>query len=124
MIRREAVDEHGLPSAHFFIWVDDVEYTGRILREGAGYMVPESIAWHWTPEAHDTLSDKRGLFYYRVRNELWLLRGSSFQKLERVPIIVAYLRALITYLRRNPSKMRALRTIARGLRDGMRGDPR
>jgi rhamnopyranosyl-N-acetylglucosaminyl-diphospho-decaprenol beta-1,3/1,4-galactofuranosyltransferase len=123
MIRREAVDEHGLPPAHFFIWFDDVEYTGRVLRDGTGYMVPESIAWHWTPAAYNPVTDARGRFYYEARNHLWLLRGSSFRGLERFHYAVAYVRALISYLRRSPSKSSALRTVGRGIRDGLRRPP-
>ena len=123
MIRREAVDEHGLPPAHFFIWSDDLEYTGRILREGAGYMVPESLAWHWTPEPHDIITDPHGRFYYRVRNELWLLRGPGFQGMERVSFALGYLRILAIYVKRNRNNPEALRTVVRGIRDGLRKPP-
>jgi rhamnopyranosyl-N-acetylglucosaminyl-diphospho-decaprenol beta-1,3/1,4-galactofuranosyltransferase len=123
MIRREAVDEHGLPPAHFFVWSDDRQYIGGVLRNGTGYVVPESIAWHWTPEAHDTVTDTRGRFYYRARNQLWVLRGSSFQGVDRVFGLVGYVKGVITYVRRSPSKSRALRTVGRGIRDGLRRPP-
>jgi GT2 family glycosyltransferase len=123
MVHRDAVAEHGLPPAHYFVWLDDMEYTGRVLRDRIGYMVPESLVWHWTPHAYDTLTDARERFYYKARNHLWLLRGSSFGGLERVRYGIAYLRALVTYLRRSPSKSRALRTAARGIRDGLRRQP-
>jgi rhamnopyranosyl-N-acetylglucosaminyl-diphospho-decaprenol beta-1,3/1,4-galactofuranosyltransferase len=123
MISRDAVAEHGLPAAPFFVWLDDMEYTGRVLRDGAGYMVPESVAWHWTPQPYDTLTDARERFYYKARNHLWLLRGSSFRGVERVGYAIAYLRALVTYLQRSPSKPAALRTAGRGIRDGLRRQP-
>jgi rhamnopyranosyl-N-acetylglucosaminyl-diphospho-decaprenol beta-1,3/1,4-galactofuranosyltransferase len=123
MIGRDAVAEHGLPAAPFFVWLDDMEYTGRVLRDGAGYMVPESVAWHWTPQPYDTLTDARECFYFKARNHLWLLRGPSFRGVERVGYAIAYLRALVIYLRRSPSKPAALRTAGRGIRDGLRRQP-
>jgi GT2 family glycosyltransferase len=123
MVSREAVAEHGVPPAHFFVWLDDMEYTGRILRNGAGYMVPESLAWHWTPKPYDTLTDARERFYFKARNHLWLLRGSSFRGVEWVGYAIAYLRALVTYMRRSESKPSALRTAGRGIRDGLRRRP-
>ena len=120
MIRRDAVAAHGLPPADFFVWLDDMEYTGRILRDEPGYMVPESLAWHWTPQAYDTLTDARERFYYKARNHLWLLRGPSFGGVERLGYAASYVRALLSYLRGSPSKGAALRTAGRGIRDGLR----
>jgi GT2 family glycosyltransferase len=123
MVHRDAVAEHGLPPTHYFVWLDDMEYTGRILRDHTGYMVPESIASHWTPQPYDTLTDARERFYFKARNHLWLLRGPSFGGVERVGYAISYLRALVTYLRRSPSTIAALRTAGRGIRDGLRRQP-
>ena len=44
LYHRDAVDRHGLPLKHYFIWSDDIEFTARILRrEDAGYLVPGSV---------------------------------------------------------------------------------
>lgn len=123
MVHRSAVDRHGLPPAHFFIWSDDPEYLGGILRESTGYVVPDSVAWHWTPEPHDTLTDTRDRFYFRVRNLVWHLRGSSFQGLERLFRADASLRLMARYVARSDSKPRAVATVARGIRDGLRKPP-
>jgi GT2 family glycosyltransferase len=123
LIRREAVADHGLPRADFFVWLDDMEYTGRLLRDGVGYMVPESTAWHWTPEPYDTLTDARERFYFKARNQLWLLRGSSFAGVERLDYAISYVRALALYLKRSSNTGQALRTAARGIRDGLRRQP-
>ena len=58
-----------------------------------------------------------------TRNHLWLLRGSSFGGVERAGYALAYVRALATYLWQSPSKPAALRTAARGIRDGLRRQP-
>lgn len=123
MIHRDAVTEHGLPPAHYFIWLDDMAYTGRVLRHAHGYLVPESVVWHWTPQPYSTLSDARDRFYYKARNHLWLLRGDSFAGLERAGYAAAYLRAIATYVRTSPDRGRALATTARGIRDGLRREP-
>jgi rhamnopyranosyl-N-acetylglucosaminyl-diphospho-decaprenol beta-1,3/1,4-galactofuranosyltransferase len=123
MVHRDAVTEHGVPPAHYFVWLDDMEYTGRVLRRGAGYMVPASRVWHWTPRAYDTIVDSRERFYYKARNHLWLLRGESFGGLEWFAYAWSYLRALATYVGRSPSRRRALATAARGVRDGLKGQP-
>jgi rhamnopyranosyl-N-acetylglucosaminyl-diphospho-decaprenol beta-1,3/1,4-galactofuranosyltransferase len=123
MVSRGAVAEHGLPPAHFFVWLDDMEYTGRLLRDRSGYMVPESIAWHWTPKPYDTLTDARERFYFKARNHLWLLRGSSFRGLERAGYAAAFVQALLTYVSQSQRKPEALRTAARGIRDGLRRPP-
>jgi GT2 family glycosyltransferase len=124
LIRRNAVADFGLPPAHFFVWLDDIEYTGRVLREGDGYLVPESVAWHWTPKPHNTLSDARERFYYKARNHLWLLRGDAFGGLEWFGYAVAYVRGLVVYLRTSTDRRAALATAWRGVRDGLRPIPR
>lgn len=123
LVRSDAVVEHGLPRSHYFVWLDDIEYTARLLRDANGYLAPESGVVHWTPRASDTLSDTRGRFYFKVRNHLWLLRGSSFTGLERVRYSRAWIKAIAAYLRQSSPRPQALRTVLRGLRDGMRREP-
>ncbi len=124
MVHRTAVERHGFPLPHYFIWLDDMEYSSRVLRDAHGYMVPESTAYHWTPKAYDTLTDDtRGRFYFKVRNHVWLLRGSSFRGLERAGYARSLGRACVAYVRRSPARGRAARTVLRGLRDGLRHAP-
>lgn len=122
MLRRECVDRFGLPLAHYFIWTDDVEYTSRILRAEAGYLVPESRVYHWTPKAHTAVTDAGPRFYYHVRNSLLLLRGTSLTGVERLDYGRYWVKSLIAYVRAHAREPGALKTVARGLRDGLR-DP-
>lgn len=119
MVHRDAIDRHGLPHGEYFIWLDDIEYTGRILREGHGYIVPESHVCHWTPRAYDTATDTRERFYFKVRNHLWLLRGPSFGGLERAQYARSLAVTVTRYLRASRPRRRALAAVARGLRDGL-----
>lgn len=124
MVHRDAVARHGLPPGHYFVWLDDIQYTARILRTEHGYIVPDSTALHWTPRAYDTVTDARDRFYLKVRNQLWLLRGSSFGGIERLEYARAGARGVATYLKRSPDKARALRTVLKGVRDGLGREPR
>jgi len=125
MVRREALLEHGFHPEHYRIWIDDFEWTGRILRDGVGYLVPESVTLHNTEHARDTVTDARGRFYYKVRNHLWLLRaGRAFGGLERLDYAYALLRATRRYIGESADRREALLTVARGLRDGLRPEPR
>jgi GT2 family glycosyltransferase len=119
MVTRDAVAEHGGPQESFFVWLDDMEYTGRLLRDRTGYMVPESVAWHWTPQPYDTITDARERFYFKARNHVWLLRGPSFRGIERVGYGIALVRATMTYVRNSSSRRAALMTAGRGFRDGL-----
>jgi rhamnopyranosyl-N-acetylglucosaminyl-diphospho-decaprenol beta-1,3/1,4-galactofuranosyltransferase len=124
MVHRDAVQRHGLPPGHYFVWLDDIEYTARILRHEHGYVVPDSVALHWTPQPYNTVTDSRERFYFKVRNQLWLLRGSSFGGRERLGYGLSWLRGIAEYLRRSPSRGDAVRTVLKGLRDGLRREPR
>jgi rhamnopyranosyl-N-acetylglucosaminyl-diphospho-decaprenol beta-1,3/1,4-galactofuranosyltransferase len=123
MVHRDAVARHGLPPGHYFVWLDDIQYTARILRHGDGYMVPESTAFHWTPKAYDTVTDSRDRFYLKVRNHLWLLRGPSFGGLEWIGYARSLAGGIGAYLRRSDDKPRALAAVLRGVRDGLRREP-
>lgn len=123
LVHRAAVAEHGLPPGHFFVWLDDIRFTARVLRDDHGYMVPESVAWHWTTAPYSTLTDSRERFYYKARNHLWVLRSDSFAGVERLLYSRAYIEALVSYLRHSPDRREAMRTTWRGVRDGLRREP-
>jgi GT2 family glycosyltransferase len=123
MVHREAVDRHGWPPGHYFVWLDDIQYTARILRREQGYIAPESTALHWTPRPYDTVTDARERFYFKVRNQLWLLRGPSFRGIERLEYAASLARGIATYLRRSSDKPAAVRTVVAGARAGLGREP-
>lgn len=123
-VRREAIDRFGLPLSHYFLWSDDVEFTSRILRDEPGYLVPESRVYHWTREPHTAVSASGDRFYYHVRNVLLLLRGTSLEWVERLDFGRYYVRTLREYVRTRRPRRAALALVARGLRDGLRGEVR
>ena len=120
LLHREVVDRHGLPLKHFFIWSDDIEYTGRVLDEGYGYLVPTSVALHKTETAHTALSAPPERFYFHVRNTLYILRGGGRPPRDKLFFAWVLVQSVALYLARRPSGAGA---VLRGLRDGLRPQP-
>lgn len=85
LLSGEDVRRLGLPYADYFIWSDDFEHTGRLLRRGRGLHVPDSVVEHRTARFGDAQSNPGNRFYYDVRNRTWaLLRTTSFTPSEKV----------------------------------------
>lgn len=79
-VRARAVASHGLPWADYFIWGDDTEYSARVLRDGTGLQIPQSVVEHHTRRFGSWQSDPGERFYFDVRNKLWLFwRSGSFR---------------------------------------------
>lgn len=116
---------HGLPYADYFIWGDDSEYSGRLLRDGRGLQVGGSVVEHRTAAFGSWQSDPGDRFYYEVRNKTWVyLRSGSFRVHERVlyggSAVLGWVRSVL----RSSDRERLLRGGARGLRDALRAGPR
>ena len=123
-LHRESIDRFGLPQEHYFIWADDVEFTARVLRDEPGYLVPDSVVYHWTPTPHPPADPTSDRFYYHARNSLFLLRGSALKPIERLDYGRYYLRSVAGYLRANKRNPRRLKLLGRALRDGLLGATR
>lgn len=119
LVRRAAIDRHGLPLRHFFIWSDDLEFTARILRHEVGYVVPDSVVEHRTKEAHTAVSSSGERFYFHVRNTLFMVRGSAWNGVEKATLVYLLAATTVAYLRAAGGRRRALQVVARGLRDGL-----
>lgn len=75
LVTREAVHACGLPSANFFIWYDDAEYTQRLTKFRPGIFVPESKVNHMLPQNRgvnfgDVTEANLWKFEYGVRNQI------------------------------------------------------
>jgi rhamnopyranosyl-N-acetylglucosaminyl-diphospho-decaprenol beta-1,3/1,4-galactofuranosyltransferase len=85
LLGAEEIRRLGLPNAEYFIWSDDFEHTGRLLRDGHGLHVPGSVVEHRTKTFANAQASPGGRFYYDVRNRLWaLLRTDSFTTKEKI----------------------------------------
>jgi len=124
LLHSRAVEEFGLPLEHFFMWSDDIEYTGRILREGPrGYLVPGSVAVHKTKVAHTATIEGGPRFYYHVRNFLYMLRGSAWTPMEKLSLSFTLCSTIVLYLARAGFGRDSVKTVLRGLRDGVKPVP-
>lgn len=78
LISSQAVFEVGLPIKEFFIWCDDIEYTGRISEAGyTCYYTEQSIVLHKTssnyyPSIDQAPANAAWRFYYQARNTCYL----------------------------------------------------
>lgn len=119
LVHRSAVERYGLPLKRFFIWSDDIEYTGRILQTETGYLVPTSVVEHRTANAHTAMSAPPERFYYHVRNTLFMIRGPGRRLRERIILIWVLLGSVVQYMSATEAKRRTLGFIVRGARDGL-----
>ena len=122
LVHRGAVDRHGLPLKHFFIWSDDIDYTGRILSAEPGYLVPTSVVVHKTATRSTTLAASPERFYFHVRNTLFIIRGPGRGPREKLVFAWLLVYSVLNYLRRQPTAA-AGAAILRGVRDGLRPLP-
>ena len=124
LVHRSAIDELGLPHKHFFIWSDDIEYTARVTRRRAGYLVPRSVVVHKTKFAHTAVTGTGGRFYYHVRNSIYMLRGQrTWTNQEKLSVLWFLLKTTSEYLRLNRFRAENVIVVLRGVRDGVRPVP-
>ena len=122
LIHRDVVDRHGLPLKPYFMWSDDIEYTGRVLLTERGYLVPGSVALHDTETAHTAMSSPPDRFYFHVRNTLFIIRGPGRSPRDKLIFVWVLISSVVEYLGRHPDGA-SLAAIARGVRDGLRRAP-
>src|SRR4051812_18181236 len=122
-VHRDAVSELGLPNGGFFIWVDDVEFTARVLREHAGYAVPSSVVVHKSSTRGAVHSGER--YYYAIRNTMWLLRSGALRgdRATWSRFAMSLVDGIPVYLRVNRFSPTAVRTVVRAVADGFREIP-
>jgi GT2 family glycosyltransferase len=125
LVRADAVREHGLPIADYFIWNDDFEYSMRLLRRSRGLFVPGSVVVHKTVKLGATDVDPGARFYYEVRNKVWLIRlARGLSPAEKVLYTGSSLLRWARTFRASADRPLLLTGLRSGLRDGFRGRPR
>ncbi len=75
LVDRRAIVRHGGPRPDFFAGGDDLEWTGRVLRDQAGYLVPQSIVTRTAAPVLDR--------HAYTRNRVRILRGDGWSGQER-----------------------------------------
>lgn len=83
LIKREVIEEVGLPLKDFFVWAEDIEYTNRMTENNfLGLYVGDSIVFHETEKNYSSnilLDDVNHILKYSfgIRNNLYLIKKRS-----------------------------------------------
>jgi GT2 family glycosyltransferase len=118
LVHRSVVERHGLPLKDYFLWEDDIEWTGRILRDGFGVLVPDSVVCHKTPSNPSTTADAGPRFYYEIRNKIWMLRYSdAYRPMEKLRFALTLVVDTFRFLKRQPVA-KGVSVVVRGLLAG------
>lgn len=78
-LKRETIEQYGLPISEFFIWSDDLEYSRRISINQPGYFIPQSRVLHAMGNNEKVGIEKDGKerlwrYNYLYRNEVYVFR--------------------------------------------------
>lgn len=131
LVPSKIVREVGLPYREFFIWVDDAEFTSRIVKAGyKGYFTTSSVVVHKTATNYGAsiktaTPESAWKFYYYMRNGIFASRGEK-------PWIVWFFKHLnhlrldIHRTRNMDPKLKTLlkKNLWRGFVDGLTFSPR
>lgn len=120
LLKREALERHGLPLKHFWIWGDDIEFFLRLLRDEVGYVIPDSVAEHRTKTAAPPW-EGGDRFYYAVRNGIYILRGAALSPEEKRGQAIVLAGQIQRYLATTRLRPHGVRLVLRGVRDGITG---
>lgn len=99
-LKKETLEEYGLPIKDFFIWTDDWEFTRRISRKEKCYFISDSIVTHKSKEnagaSIAVVDDRLERFSYLYRNDCVLYRGEGLKGwfLLKVRILIHKIRIL------------------------------
>ena len=125
LIHRTLVQQYGLPIADYFIWSDDVEYTGRILRNEFGVLVPSSVVRHKTSEKSTPLNKLVFRYYYTTRNTMWMIiHSSAWSGKEKAQVAASFLSLTRNYLLESRFNWTLIRSITLGFIDGVFKKPK
>ena len=125
LVSADRVKAAGLPIADYFIWNDDFEFSTRMLREGRGLFVPESVVVHKTKARANTDADPGARFYFEVRNKIWLMVFShGLNPFEKAVYMGSTLLRWIRTLHRSRQRRFLLTQLRRGLVAGFGSRPR
>ncbi|MBQ7544237.1 MAG: glycosyltransferase [Synergistaceae bacterium] len=127
LVKAEVMRDVGLPIAEYFIWTDDLEYTGRISRKYKLWLVTPSKVTHARQEnmrvnfALDS-SDRISRYKYIYRNDVHCYRQYGFKGWVYLAVKFAYT-ALNILLHSKGQKLAKLGVLINGYREGFSFHP-
>ena len=125
-LKKEVVEEFGLPIKEFFIWTDDWEYTRRISKNKKCYYISDSIVTHKSKEnvgaSIATVDDRLERFKYLYRNDCVLYRGEGIKGwfLLKIRLLLHKLRVLKS---NKPDKKERIKIINDAIKEGKKFYP-
>jgi len=119
LVAATAVERHGLPRPEFFMQADDIEFTARLLRNGYGYLVPESIVEHRIQTPHTFLTDPFK-FSFHLRNTLLMIRGASWSNAAKAALGWLVVESTVSFLTQHGMNAATVSTVKNAVRDGLR----
>jgi len=126
-LKKETVEEFGLPIKDFFIWTDDWEFTRRISRVKKCYYISDSIVTHKSKEnmgaSIATVDDRLERFNYLYRNDCVLYRGEGLKGclLLKIRILMHKMRILKS---NKPNKKERINIINKAIKEGKKFYPK
>lgn len=120
LLDARAVVSDGLPLAAYFLWNDDFEYTGRLLRERVGLYVPSARVEHRTKTFGNSSANPGERFVLEVRNKVWTFtRSGAFRPHEVCAFAGKTALRWVRLLATSPERAALVHYLARGLREGL-----
>lgn len=124
LIPSKVIKEVGLPYKEFFIWGDDGEYSTRILQNYLGYLVGQSVVYHYMNEnkgvnIFDTPPERISRFYYFYRN--WMFTDYSRNKKQGRRTFINNIRLIFIIARsKTQNRKEKMKVIWKGTIDGLK----
>ena len=127
-LKREVIEEVGLPIKDFFIWGDDLEYTNRISKKYSCYYCSESVVVHKCntnigSNISKDESDRIDRYKYAYRNECYLYRQNGFLGLLYL-LIKKWLHIFRVLFSKVKDKKKRLDIICKNTRLGFKFNPK
>lgn len=122
LVNLRAAQTHPLPTAAYFLYNDDLEYSGRLLRRGVGYLVRDSLVVHKTRNPYSSaINASDEVFYLEARNRAWLVRSDAFGPLGKTYWLLNSLGVFaVRLLKKGPQ---GIKPIWKGWLEGFRTSP-
>ena len=128
MVKSEVVRDVGLPIGEYFIWTDDLEYTGRISRKYKLWLVSQSKVTHARKEnmrvdfAHES-PDRIERYKYIYRNDVHCYRQYGVRGWVYLAVKFTYTVMNILFRSKGGRKAK-IKVVLHGFREGFRFRPK
>ena len=128
LVKSEVVRDVGLPIGEYFIWTDDLEYTGRIARKYNIYLVSRSKVTHARKEnmrvdfARESL-DRIDRYRHIYRNDVHCYRQYGVKGWVYLAVKFGYT-VMNILLRSKGSRLAKIKIVLEGFREGFRFKPK